>query len=469
MDQIGDRLIEQGIITASQLDEALSRQRTHGGRLGVNLKALGLIRDEDLEHVFRKIPAAPKSIQESGLEYVQIENLVLKHAMFLGEFKLSDICGRIKLPLMVIEQILENLKKERLIDVKGASSYTSISYQYQITDAGRNSCMKLMELSRYVGPAPVTLDAYSEMVELQTVRSIVVTEKQIRKAFSHLVLEEEKLQRLGPAVSSGQALFIYGPPGNGKTAIAEAIGNVLSDAVYIPYAVIVADQIINVYDPVTHVLADETAKPGESHDQRWLLIKRPVVMTGGELTLKMLDLEFNPIVKFYEAPLQMKANNGLLIIDDFGRQQADPQSILNRWIVPLDRRIDFMTLNTGIKFNIPFDLLLIFATNLKPEDLVDEAFLRRIHYKIKISHPTEYEFKSIFKAVCEHAEVIYTEEAYEFLMNHLYRSRNLAFSSCHPRDLIDHVINYSRYFSRPPELNETTIRFACDNYFVTDN
>ena len=467
MDQLGNRLIELGIISAEQLEQALSRQRTHGGRLGTNLIALGFIRDEELSHVFRKTPAAPRTIEDTGLEYIQVEDLLLKHAMFLGEFKLSDISERIKLPMLVVEDVLNNLKKERLVEVKGADSYTSISYQYQITEAGRNKCMKLLELSRYVGPAPVTLDSYNEMVELQTVKSIIVTETQIRKAFSHLVLEDDKLQRLGPAVSSGQALFIYGPPGNGKTAIAEAIGNVLTDAIYLPYAICVADQIINIYDPVSHIRVEETSASGDASDHRWLLVKRPVVMTGGELTLRMLDLDFNPIVKFYEAPLQMKANNGLLIIDDFGRQQVEPQSILNRWIVPLDRRIDFLTLNTGIKFNIPFDLLLIFATNLAPEDLVDEAFLRRIHYKIKISHPTEYEFKSIFKAVCAHADVPFTEEAYEFLMAHLYRARNLPLSACHPRDLIEHVVNYSRYFSRPPELNEKTICFACDNYFVT--
>lgn len=467
MDQLGNRLIEQGVISQQQLEQALSRQRVQGGRLGANLKALGFIHDEDLEHVFSKVPTAPKTVEETGLEYRQVEELILKHAMFLGDFKLADMSDRIKLPFLVVERILENLKKERLVEIKGASSYTSISYQYQITEAGRNKSMKLLELSRYVGPAPVNLNAYTAMVELQTVKSITVTETQVKKAFSHLVLDDEKVRRLGPAVSSGQALFIYGPPGNGKTAIAEAIGNLLTDAIYLPFAVCVADQIISVYDPISHILAEEVAQPGETRDQRWLLIKRPVVMTGGELTLRMLDLDFNPIVKFYEAPLQMKANNGLLIIDDFGRQQVGPQSILNRWIVPLDRRIDFMTLNTGMKFNIPFDLLLVFATNLAPEQLVDEAFLRRIHYKIKISHPSEFEFKSIFKAVCSQADVAFNEAAYQFLMTNLYRSRCISFSACHPRDLIEHIINYARYYSLPPEMNEATIRFACDNYFVS--
>lgn len=467
MDQLGNRLIELGVISAQQLELALLRQRTHGGRIGVNLKALGFIHDEDLDHVFRKTPAAPKSVEETGLDYLMVEDLILKHAMFLGDFRLADISDRVKLPFMVVERVLDNLKKERLVEVKGASSYTSISYQYQITETGRSRSMNLLELSRYAGPAPVTLEEYTRMVKLQTVKSITVTESQVKKAFSHLVLEEEKVQRLGPAVSSGQALFIYGPPGNGKTAIAEAIGNLLSDAIYLPYAVCVAGQIINLYDPVSHMLAEEPEQQGDARDQRWLSVKRPVVMTGGELTMRMLDLDFNPIVKFYEAPLQMKANNGLLIIDDFGRQQVEPQCILNRWIVPLDRRNDFLTLNTGMKFTIPFDILLVFATNLAPEELVDEAFLRRIHYKIKISHPSEYEYKSIFRAVCSNAGVTFNEDAYQFLMVNLYRARCLPLSACHPRDLVEHMINYARYYSLPPEMNEATIRFACDNYFVS--
>ncbi len=466
MDQIGSRLVEQGTITEKQLELALKRQKLHGGRLGANLRALGFLRDEELNSVFRRVPIPPRSFDETGVDYAQIEALILKHLCLMGEFMLAEVAERVKLPVFLVEQVLEALKKERMVEVTGASSYTSMAYRYRITDLGRGKGNRLLEISRYVGPAPVSLDAYTEMVELQTVKSVVVNEAQVKQAFSHLVLSESTVQRLGPAISSGQALFIYGPPGNGKSAIAEAIGNLLPDTIYLPYAVTVGDQIINIYDPVSHLEAkdDGTSEP---FDQRWLKVHRPVVMTGGELTMRMLDLDFNPISKYYEAALQMKANNGLLIIDDFGRQQVDPHSILNRWIVPLDRRIDYMTLHTGMKFTIPFDMLLIFATNIEPQELVDEAFLRRIRYKIKIEHPSEEEFCIILKQVCGQSGIKFNADVCKFLIDELYRKRGIHLSACHPRDLMEHVVNYSRYYGKPPEMNKESVQFACENYFVT--
>lgn len=465
MDQIGSRLVEQGIITEKQLELAVKRQKVHGGRLGTNLSALGFIRDEDLNSVFHRTPRPPRSFDETGIEYAQIEGLILKHILLVGEFMLSEMAERVKLPVFLVEQVLDALKKERLIEVTGASSYTSMAYKYRITDLGRDKGNQLMDICRYVGPVPVSLEAYAEMVELQTVKSIAVGEEQVKGALSHLVLSEGKVRSLGPAISSGQALFIYGPPGNGKSAIAEAIGNLLPDTIFIPYAVTVGNQIINVYDPISHLEAKEkdTSVP---FDQRWLKVHRPVVSTGGELTLRMLDLDFNPISKYYEAALQMKANNGLLIIDDFGRQQAPPLSILNRWIVPLDRRIDYMTLHTGMKFTIPFDMLLIFATNIEPRELVDEAFLRRIRYKIKIEHPSEEEFSTILQLVCRQQGIKFNKHVFDYLMDEVYRKQGIPLSACHPRDLMEHVLNYSRYYGRPPEMSEETVQFACENYFV---
>lgn len=465
MAELGIRLIELNIITKEQLELALKRQRTHGGRLGLNLKALGFIKDDDLDKVFQRIPQPPRTFQETGLEYVMIENLILKHLLQLGDFRLQEVAARVKLPAALIEQVLEILRKDRLVEVKGSSSYTSMAYEYRITEFGRNKALSAMELCRYVGPAPIPLDAYAEMIELQTVKSIVVAEEQVKRALSHLVLSDSKIQQLGPAVTSGQAMFIYGPPGNGKTSIAEAISNVLSDSIYIPYAVSVGDQIINIYDPITHVLAAPESEDVRK-DNRWLKVHRPVVMTGGELTMRMLDLDFNPLSKYYEASLQMKANNGLLIIDDFGRQQVEPRQILNRWIVPLDRRIDFMTLHTGMKFTIPFDMLMIFATNIEPKELVDDAFLRRIRYKIKIDHPSAEEFVDIFKAVCRQNDVAFNQEAFDFLTQQFYQKEGVPFSASHPRDIVDHIINYSRYYNRPPAMTEETIRYACENYFV---
>jgi predicted ATPase with chaperone activity len=272
------------------------------------------------------------------------------------------------------------------------------------------------------------------------------------------------LKRLGPAISSGKSMFIYGPPGNGKTAIAETISRLLPDTIYIPYALTVGGEIITVFDPVNHipVLSDDEG----SVDRRWIQVKRPVVITGGELTLRMLDLDFNPISKYYEASLQMKANNGIFIADDFGRQQIEPQNFLNRWIVPLDRRIDFMTLHTGMKFSIPFDMLIIFSTNIEPKQLVDEAFLRRIPYKIKIDHPSEREYEAIFRMLCKIHDIEFNLESFNYLMDNYYRKDNIKLNACHPRDIIEQIIVSARYYRRPPALTKEAIHDAWTNYFV---
>jgi predicted ATPase with chaperone activity len=466
MASIGERLRKEGLITGQDVDRALKRQRTEGGRLGQNLVALGAICQEDLCKFLKKHPAVPASIEETGLSTSFIADLIMKHIHSLGEFMIADVADGVKLPVSLVNKIIETLKKERLIEVTGGGgSISTISYNYRITDLGKNRGNELMDLCRYVGPAPVSLDAYCEMVDFQTVKHIVVSEENLKKAFSHLVLSESLLKRLGPAISSGKAMFVYGPSGNGKTAIAETIGALLPDTVYIPYAITVGGQIIIMFDPVSHVPAD--CEDGMTYiDQRWVKIKRPVVMTGGELSLKMLDLDFNPDTKYYEASLQMKANNGLFIADDFGRQQVEPQSLLNRWIVPLDRHVDFMTLHTGIKFEIPFDMLVIFSTNIEPKTLADEAFLRRIRYKIKIDHPSDAKFEKIFKEVCQSNTIPFKKEIFEYLMENYYRRLRINLNACHPRDIIDHIIDSAHYYMHPPVLTREGIDAAWQNYFV---
>lgn len=234
--------------------------------------------------------------------------------------------------------------------------------------------------------------------------------------------------------------------------------------VYIPYAITVGGQIVNVYDPVNHFPSNEGT--GEKFDERWVLIRRPVIMTGGELTLRMLDLDFNQISKFYEAPLQMKSNNGLFILDDFGRQQMDPHNLLNRWIVPLERRMDFMTLHTGMKFDVPFDQLVIFSTNIEPKKLVDEAFLRRIRYKIKIDHPSEKEYKEIFVKVCDSNGIDFNADVYGYLLNNYYKRLDVKLNACHPRDIMDHIIDDAHYYNHSPQLSREGIDIAWKNYFV---
>jgi len=466
---LGQKLLKANIVTEEQLEKAVARQRLQGGRLGHNLVSLGFVSAEELGTFFQKYPDAPKTVEETGLDLSFIADLILKHILFMGEFKIADIAEHVKLPNSIVDTALDVLRREKFIEVKGAAEYARATYNFTITGNGKNRASELLDICRYVGPAPVPLAEYTKMVELQTIKNIVVSEMSVKNAFSHLILSEKLLRRIGPAVSSGKAMFIYGPAGNGKTTIAETIGKILPGTVYMPHSIIVGGQIICVFDPVTHILNGNdkrNEKKPEYTDQRWVLIKRPVIMTGGELTLKTLDLDFNPISKFYEASLQMKANNGLFIVDDFGRQQMDPQNLLNRWIVPLERRTDFMTLHTGMKFDIPFDQIVIFATNLEPKHLVDEAFLRRIRYKIKIDHPSEDEYEAIFRKVCEANGIAFRRDILDYLIKNYYKKFDVKFNACHPRDIVDHVIDDAHYYNRSAQLSKESVDIAWENYFV---
>jgi predicted ATPase with chaperone activity len=463
--QIGEKLLEERVITENQLEKALERQRLSGGRIGNNLVELGFISPDKLGEFFHAYPESPKSVEETGLELSFISDLILKHILFMGEFTIGVISSAVRLTASIVDMAIEELRREKMIEVKGAAHFAKASYQFQVTSQGRKRALELLDICAYVGPAPVTLDQYRSLVERQTIKQIVVNEAAVKKAFSSLVIDEDILRRLGPAVSSGKAMFIYGPAGNGKTTIAETIGKVLPGTVYIPHALIVGGQIIRIFDSVNHITVQSDASP-ESLDQRWILVRRPVIMTGGELTLRMLDLDFNAISKFYEAPLQMKANNGLFILDDFGRQQIDPHSLLNRWIVPLERRTDFMTLSTGMKFDIPFDQLVIFSTNIEPRRLVDEAFLRRIRYKIKIDHPSEQAYEAIFRKVCEANGIEFRKATFSHLLDQYYKRLGVKLNACHPRDIIDHIIDDAHYYNHPPELSDEGIEVAWNNYFV---
>jgi predicted ATPase with chaperone activity len=461
---LGQKLLKERVVTDEQLTNALERQGILGGRLGDNLVALGYTTHEQLTVFFKRHPEPPKNAEEAGLEPSFIADLVLKHILFSGEFTLGDVSESVKLPIAVVDGAIEILRREKLVEVKGASDFARVTYKFTLTQQGRRRASELLEMCQYVGPAPVPLEDYIEMVEFQTVKNIIVREEDTRRAFSHLIVSEELLRRLGPAISSGKAIFIYGPPGNGKTSIAETIGKVLPGGVYIPYALIVGGQIIKIFDPVNHIPLAQG--PVEETDKRWLLIKRPFVHTGGELTLRMLDLDFNPIAKFYEAPLQVKSNNGLFIVDDFGRQQMDPSSLLNRWIVPLERNTDFLTLHTGMKFDIPFDQLVVFSTNIQPKNLVDEAFLRRIRYKIRIDHPSDAEFEAIFRRVCEVNRIEFRREIVEYLKEAYYKKEKIKYNACHPRDLVDHIIDDAHYYNHPPQLTREGVDIAWKNYFV---
>jgi len=417
----------------------------------------------------------PTSIQETGLSMGLLSELAIKLIYSAGEIGAAEICEELKLPFTgVTERILEILDREELVNIVGAEGFGAQAYRYTISNKGIARARQAMEHNQYVGPAPVPLERYNAMIRAQAIGEVLLDEAAVEAAFEGLVISQEMLDRVGPAINSGQSVFLYGPPGNGKTTMAERMARLLGrDPITIPYAVSVDSHIIKVYDDFNHTRVDPAREQDEAPsldapamDKRWLLIERPTVVVGGELTLESLDLIWDPTAKYYEAPFQMKANGGMFLIDDFGRQQMDPQDLLNRWIVPLETRIDFLSLHTGKKLDIPFEQLVVFSTNLDPTDLVDQAFLRRIRHKIAVGNPTTEQFHQIFRAVCEGRGVPYTKEGFVHLVRNWYVKPKRSFKACHPRDILDQMMDIAKYKQLKPVATPDMIDRACSAYFA---
>jgi predicted ATPase with chaperone activity len=371
----------------------------------------------------------------------------------------------------VLDSVVDFLKREKYLEVRGAGGFGEASYQYIISSKGSEKAREALERSQYAGPAPVTLDQYIYSVKMQNRERLTVHESDLKQVMNHLVISEEMLSKVGPAINSGRSIFLYGPPGNGKTTIAEVIGRmILGDDMWIPYALDVDGQLIRVFDDVNHVLSEKSGVvkqgTGVISDPRWIRIKRPMIMVGGELTLAGLDLVYDDINKYYEAPFQVKANGGMFLIDDFGRQQVRPRDLLNRWIVPLEKRVDFLTLHTGKKIDVPFDQLIIFSTNIEPKQLVDEAFLRRIRYKIEVGNPSPQEFREILRRVCKQKGVPYSDDGLRYLLEQEYAKRKIDMRACHPRDLMDQLIDIARFTKTQPMMTRELLSAACKSYFV---
>jgi predicted ATPase with chaperone activity len=410
---------------------------------------------------------APHSLKETGLNLGFVSDLALKTLYSEGYLSGVEWCERMRLPFAgVMDEVVEFLKREMLLEVRGATGgFTQANYQYAITAKGSEKAREAMERSQYAGPTPVPLDSYTDSIYQQPLGQVRVGQRLMRQKLAHLVINETTLSQLGPAVNSGRSIFLFGHPGNGKTAISEAVGEmILGGAMYVPYAVHVDGQVIKVFDSVNHVPADDPMVKGT--DARWVKIRRPVITVGGELTLESLDLVFDPTNKYYEAPFQMKANGGMFLIDDFGRQLVRPRDLLNRWIVPMEKRVDFLTLHTGRKIEVPFDELIVFSTNLPPRDLVDEAFLRRIRHKIEIKDPTFEEFREIFRRICQARNVPYDDGGLRYLLQEYYVKSNNPLRACHPRDIVDQLVDIAHYLGVEPTLSKELIDRAGQAYFV---
>jgi predicted ATPase with chaperone activity len=421
------------------------------------------------------------SMEELGVPEVIINDIIFRILFSEGSVNVGRFSQMMGIHARILDTVLSHMKQEHLVEVTRAGTLGSLSFTYSLTDAGTKRARDANDRSQYIGLVPVPLHHYNKAIEMQTQSTERISPRQVQDALSHLILPENFHRQIGPAVNAGTSVFLYGPPGNGKTTIAEAMSGLLSShtPIWLPNAITVGGQIIRVFDPlVHHEVSDEayeiqTGGLGETNsmkklklDKRWRLFKRPSVMVGGELTMDSLDLRFEPVGRVYEAPLQLKANGGMFLIDDFGRQQISPSELLNRWIVPLESSIDFLRLQSGQTLEVPFKQFIIFSTNLDPGELVDGAFLRRIQMKVEVGGPDEKLFYQIFVRMCQHYNIPFDKNAFMYLLQKWYREPGRVMQSVHPRDLLKTIISICDYDGTPPKLTPQLIDEACMSYFV---
>ena len=405
------------------------------------------------------LPSVPQNFADLAVPEGLVLDLMLRRMMIEGFCSMTGLSRSIRVSLPIIDMVFKHMRQQQYVEIKGMNGN---DYQFTLSGAGKQLASERLQVSQYAGACPVSLKEYHAATKAQAAR-ISVDRRVLRQAFSDLIVSDKMLDQMGPAIISQTSIFVYGPTGNGKTSLAERMLRVYQDAVMIPYAVEVDNQIISVYDPVVHHPIDHD---DEDVDPRWILCKRPCIVVGGELIPSMLELRLDESSGIYAAPLQMKANNGILLIDDFGRQLMSPRDLLNRWIVPLDRRVDYLTLRYGVKFQIPFELMVVFSTNLEPADLADEAFLRRIHNKIYVEAVDSNSFDQIFARVVQSRNIEAESDSAEYLRKLCLREGRTELRACYPADICNILLAIGRYEGRPPQMTKPDLERATALYFA---
>jgi hypothetical protein len=468
--RLGDMLVSANLVTQADIDRAIANRTKTGGRLGDQLVALGAISRAALEGFTNQIPPEPDSLAATGINPTELINLLIKQ-IHMGRLEtIASFIDAIKLPPRLVEELVQAAVTRKLLAALGSMGS---AMRYELSDEGRRWAQESLKSSLYTGPAPVTLEEFCRRIDRQKITNELVTYQSLAAAFAGYTVTDAFIHQIGPALNAGRAMLLYGPPGNGKTTIAHRFADVFNSVIYVPHAVMIEGQIMRVFDPSFHTpiaaappASIFTGLRRDSHDARWLAVRRPFIVTGGELTLDMLDLSYDSSTGFYEAPLHIKAQGGCFVVDDFGRQLVSPTTLLNRWIVPMESRVDYLKLHTGKSFSIPFEALVVFSTNIEPEDLMDPAFLRRLPYKIEIAAPSRKTYFEIFEKLCARHGIAFDEAIFEILHQKVTIDKGLELANFHATFILDQVNAIARFLGKPPVLDEFSIDYALKNLKV---